>query len=229
MILTPGQRARIIAAGYCAQLPHVPQRPHRCSSGATSRTADARPRRYTTADNSSRRNSHERTNLLMPVQRVIGGVQIQNDLARRGAMRIEKQMNPQPLDPRSVRTDLVIAADALRCVQLQAVQRALARQRRAIASTLRLNLPSSAPNTASWRKQSWSLRSSYPKAMPNTRWPINVRTLCSTKLAARSSTKHCASRSINPIAASALPSSNAPASELTAPPSNAAHSATPHA
>lgn len=78
--------------------------------------------------------------LLMTMQRIIGGVQIQDDLPRRRRMRVEKQLDPQPLDRFGVRADLVIATDPLRGMQLQTVQRALAGQRCALRTTLRLKL-----------------------------------------------------------------------------------------
>jgi hypothetical protein len=62
------------------------------------------------------------------VQRIIGRIQIQHDLSRRLAVRLHKLLHPQPLDRRALRQNLVIAADAARGVQLQAVERALARQ-----------------------------------------------------------------------------------------------------
>jgi hypothetical protein len=79
--------------------------------------------------------------LLMPVQWIIGGIKIQDDLARGCTVCVEKHIHPQPLDGLCVGTDLVIAAAALELMQFQAVQRALAGQRRAVTSTLRRKLP----------------------------------------------------------------------------------------
>src|SRR5437763_17062700 len=42
----------------------------------------------------------EETLFLMPVQRVVGGVEIESDLRRRSQMGIEKQVDKQPLDRR---------------------------------------------------------------------------------------------------------------------------------
>src|SRR6202011_3691193 len=68
---------------------------------------------------------------LMAVQRVVGGVEIEHDLARRIDVRGEKQLDEQRLDRRPVMAYLVIARPpALGRLVLQAVQRALARQRR---------------------------------------------------------------------------------------------------
>jgi len=74
------------------------------------------------------------------VQRVIGSIEIEDDFPGGLAVCVEKQLHPQPLDRGPLRADLVIAALALRLVQLQAVQRALARQRRTLGSALRLKL-----------------------------------------------------------------------------------------
>ena len=68
---------------------------------------------------------------LVAVQRVVGRVEVEHDLARRFLMGVEKQLDEQPLDRRSIVVDLVIARP-LRLARrmLQTVQRALARQRR---------------------------------------------------------------------------------------------------
>ena len=68
---------------------------------------------------------------LMAVQRIIGGVQVEHDLTRRLAVRVEKQVDEQRLDSRAVVADLVIAPGRpLGRGVLQPVQRALAGQRR---------------------------------------------------------------------------------------------------
>jgi hypothetical protein len=69
--------------------------------------------------------------LLMPVQRVVGGVEIEGDLRRRHRMGVEKQVDKQSLDRRSVIADLVIAG-RLRPAQFQPVERRFAGQRSAI-------------------------------------------------------------------------------------------------
>src|SRR5258708_6018036 len=51
----------------------------------------------------------EETLFLMPVQRVVGGVEVQGDLRRRRRMGVEKQLDKQSLDRRRVVADLVIA------------------------------------------------------------------------------------------------------------------------
>ena len=76
--------------------------------------------------------------LLMAVQRIVGGVEIEDDLLGRGAVRIEEELDEQPLDRRHVMTDLVVPVRSPRRV-LEPVERALAgkgAQRRRRASSL---------------------------------------------------------------------------------------------
>ena len=69
----------------------------------------------------------------MAVQRIVGRIQINDDLARRFWMSVKKKIDEQPLDRRSVVADLVIARRLARARRmLQPVQRALARQRRGL-------------------------------------------------------------------------------------------------
>ena len=73
----------------------------------------------------------EETPFLVPVQRVVGGVEVEDDLRRRRGMRVEKDLDEQRFDLRPVIGDLVIAR-GLRRAQFQPVQRRFARQGRAI-------------------------------------------------------------------------------------------------
>src|SRR5690242_21631302 len=73
----------------------------------------------------------EETLLLMPVQWIVSGVEIEGDLRRRRRMGIEKQVDKQPLDRRRVTADLVVAG-RLRPAQFQPVERRFAGQRGAI-------------------------------------------------------------------------------------------------
>jgi hypothetical protein len=73
----------------------------------------------------------EEAALLMPVQRVIRGVEVENDLLGRRRVRLEEQVDEQPFDRRAVMADLVVARRLGRCV-LEPVQSALAGKRRAI-------------------------------------------------------------------------------------------------
>jgi hypothetical protein len=77
----------------------------------------------------------------MAVQRIIGRIQIEHDLPRRHRMRLEEQLDEQPLDRRRLGPDLVLATHARERVQLEAVERALAGQRRAAPMALRRQLP----------------------------------------------------------------------------------------
>jgi hypothetical protein len=71
---------------------------------------------------------------LMSVQRVVGGVEIEDDLLRPVLVRFQEQIDKQPLDPRPIPGDPVIARQ-LRPAQFQPVERALAGQRRTILAT----------------------------------------------------------------------------------------------
>ena len=69
----------------------------------------------------------------MPVQRVVGGVEIEGDLRWRRRMGVEKQLDKQPLDRRRGIADLVIAG-RLGPAQFQPIERRFAGQRRAIGA-----------------------------------------------------------------------------------------------
>ena len=73
----------------------------------------------------------EESPFLLPVQRIVGGVEIEGDLRRRCGMGIEKQLDKQPLDRRRVIADLVIAGRLL-AAQFQPVERRFAGQGRTI-------------------------------------------------------------------------------------------------
>ena len=74
----------------------------------------------------------EEAPLLMPMQRIIGGVEIKDDLTRRFfAMRLKEEIDKGVLDGRRIVTDLVIAGGC-GAAELQTVQRALARHRRTV-------------------------------------------------------------------------------------------------
>jgi hypothetical protein len=64
----------------------------------------------------------------MSVQRNVSGVQVEDDLPRRRAMRVEEQVHEQRLDRRAVVADAVVAARLARRRMFQPVQRALANQ-----------------------------------------------------------------------------------------------------
>jgi hypothetical protein len=66
---------------------------------------------------------------LVPVQRVVGGIQIENDLLGRVLVRLQEQIDKQPLDLGPVPGDPVIARQ-LRPAQLEPVERRFAGQGR---------------------------------------------------------------------------------------------------
>jgi hypothetical protein len=70
----------------------------------------------------------EEAAFLMPVQGVVGGVEIDVDLARRRLVRDEEEIDEQPLDGGTVIADLVVARGSDRRV-LEPVERALAGER----------------------------------------------------------------------------------------------------
>jgi hypothetical protein len=65
----------------------------------------------------------------MAMQRVVGGVEVEHELARHGPVRLEEQVDQQSLDGRPVVADLVVARRSRRRV-LEPVQGALAGERR---------------------------------------------------------------------------------------------------
>jgi hypothetical protein len=67
----------------------------------------------------------------MSVQRIDGGVEIEDDLLWRALVRLQEQIDQQRLDPGAVPGDPVIARQ-LRAAPLEPVERALAGQRRTI-------------------------------------------------------------------------------------------------
>ena len=75
---------------------------------------------------------------LLAVQRIVRRIEVEHDLPRRPPMRLHEQVDQQVLDRRLVVADLVILR-RLRAAQLQTVERALARKRRAVRP-LRLEL-----------------------------------------------------------------------------------------
>ena len=70
---------------------------------------------------------------LLPVQRIIGGIEIERDLRRGFGVGIKEQIDEQGLDGRAIGGNVGIAG-WLVAAELQPVQRALAGQRRAVAA-----------------------------------------------------------------------------------------------
>jgi hypothetical protein len=73
---------------------------------------------------------------LMPVQRVIGGIEIEDDLLRRVLVRLHEQIDKQRLDPGAVPGDPMIARQ-LRPAPLEPVERRFAGQRCTILAACR--------------------------------------------------------------------------------------------
>jgi hypothetical protein len=88
----------------------------------------------------------EESAFLMPVQRVVGGV---DDLARRCLVRGEEEIDEQPLDRRPVMADLVVAARRQGRV-LGPVQGALAGERGAGLAPA-WSVSARIASTGSWR------------------------------------------------------------------------------
>ena len=64
------------------------------------------------------------------MQRIVRGVEIEHDLARRLVVRVQKQIDEQPFNRRAVMVDLMVARlCALGRGGLQAIERALAGER----------------------------------------------------------------------------------------------------
>jgi hypothetical protein len=76
------------------------------------------------------------TLFLMPLQRVVGGINVERDLRRRRRMGVEKQLDKQGFNRRRVMADLVVAG-RLRAAQFQPVERRFAGQWRTILAARR--------------------------------------------------------------------------------------------
>ena len=74
--------------------------------------------------------------LLLAVHRIVGRIEIKDDLVRRSLVRLQEQVDEEPLDGHRIVTDLVIAR-RLQAAQLQPVERRFAGHRRAILAARR--------------------------------------------------------------------------------------------
>ena len=70
---------------------------------------------------------------LMPVQGIVGRIEIEDDLLRYRLVGLQEDIDEQPLDRRRIVAHLVVAR-RLRPAEFKAIERALARQRRAVRS-----------------------------------------------------------------------------------------------
>jgi hypothetical protein len=102
----------------------------------------------------------EEAAFLSAVQRVVGGVEIENDLLWRRSVRLDEEIDQQPLDRRPVVAEPVVATRAARRM-LEPVEGALAGERcAALTSILARSFATSVARIGAWRSWSWSIRSS---------------------------------------------------------------------
>ena len=120
----------------------------------------------------------EEAAFLTAVQRIIGGVEIEDDLFRRLFMRLNEQIHQQLFDGRRIMSNLVIAR-RLRPAQLQTVERRLAGHRRTILA-MGLKLAGQHRHHRIMAQLVVVVEILIASAIPNTRWPTSVSTRCST-------------------------------------------------
>ena len=111
----------------------------------------------------------EKATFLLAMQRVVGGVQVQGDLRRRGRVRLEEGVDEQPLDGLGAGHDLLVAGRAgqrlggvnSRRFRVLLPARGLPTSRgRTRCWPSGSSLPTNAASRGSKRRVSWSLRSS---------------------------------------------------------------------
>ena len=83
----------------------------------------------------------EEAAFLPAVQRDVGVVEVEHDLARRTVMRLQEKLDQQFINPRPVAIDLVIFRSVAPRRVLQTIERALARQSLAVRPQHRMQLP----------------------------------------------------------------------------------------
>ena len=83
----------------------------------------------------------EEAAFLPAVQRDVGVVEVEHDLARRTVMRLQEKLDQQFINPRPVAIDLVILRSVAPRRVLQTIERALARQSLAVRPQHRMQLP----------------------------------------------------------------------------------------
>jgi hypothetical protein len=161
----------------------------------------------------------------MPVQRVVGRIEIEDDLPGRVLVRLHKQIDKQRLDLGAIPGDTVIASQ-LRPAPLEPVERRFAGQWRTILAPGR--------QLAGQRRhrrvvtqlvvidQVFVARRQREKPLPNQRSDGVLDQLRDATVG-----ETLANRSTSRIARSVAPSSSAPASELILPPSNPTTTARP--
>jgi len=83
----------------------------------------------------------EEAPLLVPVHRIVSGVEIEHDFTRRRLVRLDEQVDEQALDGCGVMADPMVARGGARRGMLQPVERRLAGQRRTVAPLRRQPVP----------------------------------------------------------------------------------------
>ena len=80
----------------------------------------------------------EEPSFLMSVNRIVGRIQVQNDLKRRSVLRIQEMVDHQPIDPFWIHHHLLVpfARSGIGACQFQSIQCAFACQRFALISAL---------------------------------------------------------------------------------------------
>ena len=134
MMRTCGQRARIWADDPLDLL-------DRAGAGVDVRPPQLRRQQMVAAEDVERQVAVaaivavEEPPLLVAVQRVVGGIEVEHDLLGRRGVRVEEQLDEQPLDRGRVMADLVVAGGRPGRRVLEPVERRLAGQRRAVGAT----------------------------------------------------------------------------------------------
>ena len=119
----------------------------------------------------------------MAVQRIVGGVEVENDLLGRRTIRVQEDINEDALQRLRVVVDLVVAVATLPRRMLQPVDRALPRQWRAILA-LRLRLVGEQRQHRITAKGVMVV-DVLARAIATIRWPIRVGSAWTTCSASR--------------------------------------------
>jgi hypothetical protein len=104
----------------------------------------------------------EEPTLLAPVDRIVGGVEVEGDPRRRLLVRLQEQIDEQISDRRAVVADAVVPVRAPRALLRRVLERlsVLLPASGAKPGRFASSRPSTAPSTGSRRRSSWPIRSS---------------------------------------------------------------------
>ena len=163
--------------------------------------------------------------LLVAMQRIVGGIEVEDDLFRSLRVSFQEEIDEQAFDRRRVVTNLVITR-RFGAAQFQPVQRGLAGQRRTV-TPLRLQLASQHREHRVAAQlvvvvQVLITQSNADHALHHHGLDRAFHQLRCARIGEQE-----ANRSVSRIARSVWPSSSAPASEVIAPPSNEATTSRP--